>query len=456
MELIPELAQSWERSPDGLVYTFKIRPGIKWQNLPPLNGRAFVAEDARFALDRYSKEGVHQSYYVNVASMQAVDNATLKVTMKRPVADFLNPLGSNKQTIFPRELVDSGAIVRDVIGTGPMIMREASAGQRVLFDKNPDYFQADVLLDGFEFRVMPDASARVAALRAGQVEYAYSPVSSQSELNNLLDTNPNMQVYMVPLTYVTFTFALNLNNPKYKDERVRRALSLALDRPQLVQIVNEGLGKSINIIPWTYVLDEEPTIESGDLGKWMKYDPNEAKALLSAAGAENLEVNQSYYAYSGANDRLVEVVVPMLEAIGINVGGGKVDYTEFNSKWVTRQLADATLSGWGTSGYDADNWFYGQIHSTSQGNRWLIDDPQLDAWAEQQQVTLDPDDRREIHRKIWDRDLDMMYRPPLPSGFGFDTLAPSLRGIRFGQSSPNDNSSYYTWGSQVEYAWLDK
>jgi peptide/nickel transport system substrate-binding protein len=293
-------------------------------------------------------------------------------------------------------------------------------------------------------------------MRTGQVEYAYSPVASQSELQSLLRTDPDLQVNMIPLTYVTFTLALNLTDPKYSDERVRRAMSLAMDRNQLIQLVNEGLGKAINVIPWTYVLDEEPTLESGNLGKWMQYDPANAKALLSAAGAEKLEVNQSYYAYSGANDRQVEVVVPMLRAAGINVTGGKVDYTEFNSKWITRQLADSTLSGWGTSGYDADNWFYGQIHSKSGGNRWLINDPQLDAWADEQQTTLDPDKRREIHRKIWDRDLDMMYRPPLPSGFGFDVLAPTLRGIRWGQSSPNDNSSYYTWGSQVEYAWLDK
>ena len=75
---------------------------------------------------------------------------------------------------------------------------------------------------------------------------------------------------------------------------------------------------------------------------------------------------------------------------------------------------------------------------------------------DRQQVALNPDARREIQRKIWDRDLDMMYRPPLPNGFTFEMMAPSLRGIRWGQSSPNNNSSYYNWGGQVEDAWLDK
>jgi peptide/nickel transport system substrate-binding protein len=456
VELQPELAQSWERSPDGLTYTFRMQPGIKWQNLPPLNGRPFVAADAMFALQRYSKEGVHQAYYVNVDSFAAPDDSTFKITMKRPVADFLNPLGSDKQTVFPKELVDSGEITTKVIGTGPMIMREAAAGNHVTFDKNPDYWRRQVLLDGFEFKVMPDLSARVAAMRTGQVEYAYSPVASQSELQSLLRTNPDMQVNMIPLTYMTFTLALNLTDPKYKDERVRRAMSLAMDRNQLVQLVNEGLGKALNVIPWPYVLDEEPTIESGALGNWMRYAPDEAKQLLSAAGATNLQMEQIYYPYSGANDRQVEVIVPMFKSVGIDLKGGKADYTQFNSQWVGGKLADSTLSGWGPSGFDADNWFYGQVNSKSPGNRWRINDPQIDEWSTQQQTELDPDKRKQIQKKIWDRDLDMMYRPPLPYGFTFEVMQPWLRGIRWGQSSPNDNSSYYNWGSQVENAWLDK
>ena len=455
-ELQPELAASWEQAPDGLAYTFKIRPGTKWQNLPPLNGREFVAEDAKFALERYSKEGVHKAYYVNVDAFEVVDKYTLKVKMKRAAADFLNPLGSDKQTIFPKELVDDGSIKEKVIGTGPMILKEALTADKVTFTKNPEYFNAKVLIDGFEFRIMPDASARLAQLRAGQVDYAYSAVGTLSEVNQLLKSNPGMQVHLLPLTYMTFTFAFNLASPKYKDERVRRAVSMALNRKQQVDLLYEGLGKSLSVIPWTYVMDAEPTIESGKLGKWMKYDPTEAKALLKAAGAEKLEMENMYYAYTQNNDRANEVIVPALREVGITMTGGKAEYTTFNSNWVGGKLPDVSTSGWGTSGFDADNWFYGQIHSKSAGNRWRISDPQLDEWAEAQQVELNPQKRRELQLKIWDRDNDMMYRPPLSYGFTYEVYQPWLRGIRFGQSSPNGNSSYYNWGSQVEYGWLDK
>jgi len=454
-ELQPELAASWERSPDGMTYTFKIDPRAKWQNLAPLNGRQFVAADAKFALERYSKEGVHTSYYVNVDGFEAVDASTLRIKMKRPVADFLNPLASNKQTIFPHELVDNGEIGKKVIGTGPFILKEAVPASNVTFDKNPDYWRTKVLLDGFEFRIMPDTAARVAAFRSGQVEYAYSPTSSLSELQQLLKTNPDLQVNAVPLTYITFTVAMNLSDPKYQDERVRRAISLATNRAEIITLVAEKLGKPLHVIPWTFVFDQEPTIESGQLGKWMRYAPDEAKQLLQAAGQSQMTVNNIFYAYSASNERTAEVLAPQWRQVGITLSGGKADYTQFNSQWVGGKISDISTSAWGTSGYDADNWFYGQVYSKSGGNRWRINDPQIDQWAEQQQLELDPAKRREIQRKIWDRDLDMMYRPPLPNAVGFETYQPWLRGIRFG-SDLKDSSSYYTWGAQAENGWLDK
>src|SRR5262249_52923326 len=160
---------------------------------------------------------------------------------------------------------------------------------------------------------------------------------------------------------------------------------------------------------------------------WMAYDPTQAKQLLSAAGVDKLEMHQMYYAYSSSNDRAAEVLVPMLSSVGISLSGGKADYTEFNSQWTTGKLPDSTTSGWGTVGFDADNWFYGQVYSKSAGNRWRINDSQIDTWSDQQQVELNPAARRDIQRKIWDRDLDMMYRPPLPSGFGFEIYQPWLR-----------------------------
>jgi peptide/nickel transport system substrate-binding protein len=454
-ELEGELAKSWERSPDGMAFTFKMTPGIKWQNLPPLNGRPFVAADAAFAMNRYKTEGVHQSYYVNVDSITAVDDSTLKVSMKKPVADFLFPIGSQKQTIFPKELVDSGEITKKAIGTGPMIMTEMTPASRVTFDKNPDYWETKVLLDGFEFRIQPDHSARLAAFRAQQVDYAYAVVSSLSDVHSLVDTNPDVQINMLPGT-TGVAFAFNLANPKFADERLRQGISLAINRDAILQIVFEGLGRVAATQPWTYIFDQEPTVASGQLGPWTHYDPKQAKQLLDAAGASNFTMNNIYYAYSEASNRWTEILVAQFRDVGVTMTGGKADYTEFNSQWIGRKLPEVSSYGWATQGFDADNWFYSQVYSKSGGNRWNVNDPQLDQWAEQQQLELNPEKRREIWKKMWDLELQKAYRPPMIGGSGFEIYQPWVRGIRFTGSSPGDNSSYYTWGDQVQFAWLDK
>jgi peptide/nickel transport system substrate-binding protein len=396
---------------------------------------------------------VHQSYYVNVDSISAVDDHTLKITMKKPVADFLNPLGSNKQTIFPKELVDSGEITKKAIGTGPMIMTEMTPASRVTFDTNRDYWERKVLLDGFEFRMIPDHSARLAAFRAGQVDYAYALADTLSDVKSLEGTNAGIQVNMLP-SVISTAFAMNLANPKFHDERLRRGLSLAIDRPPIIQIVYEGLGKITDTIPWTFVMDEEPDLAS--LSPWVKHDKDQAKQLLAAAGASDLNINNIYFAYTEANNRQTEILVAQFREVGVTMTGGKADYTEFNSQWIGRKLPEVSTVGWATSGFDADNWFYGQIYSQSPGNRWNINDPQIDQWAEQQQVELDPEKRKQIWRKIFDRELDMAYRPPMVGGLTFEIYQPWVRGVRWTGTSPGDNSYYYDWGDQVPEAWLNK
>jgi hypothetical protein len=129
LELEPELASSWERTPDGATFTFHLRDDVKWQNLEPLNGRPFVAQDVKFAYDRYAAEGVHQSYWANISSTEAVDDHTFRANMGKVTADFILPLAGRYQTIAPPELVEDESIDTKPVGTGPMIMTEADTVQ---------------------------------------------------------------------------------------------------------------------------------------------------------------------------------------------------------------------------------------------------------------------------------------------------------------------------------------
>ncbi len=457
IELEPELASTWERTPDGAVFTFNLREDIKWQNVPPLNGRKFTADDVKYAYDRYATEGVHQSYWANISSREAADEHTFKATMGTVTADFILPLASRYQTIFPRELVDDGSIDEKVVGTGPMILEEAEAGSHATFRKNPDYFEREVLLDGVEFRLRQDYAARLAGFRVGQFDYVYGLAPSLRALGAILETNPDTQINLMPVVNSTSPFGMNLSNPKFADDRIRQAITLAINEDLLAELLYDNLSKTLPLQPWTFVFDEEPTVESGLLGRFAgRHDPEEARKLLKAAGAEDLVLDSLYHNYSSpVNDQRTEIITENLQQVGVTMNSRHVDYTEFNSTWVPGKLEEACTSCWLTVGFDGDNFFYNAVHSKSPGNRWRLNDPQIDAWAEQQQVEIDPEARREIHRTMWDYLMEKMYHPPLPSAFPIETYQPWLRGIRFGGVMLT-NVSYYDWGDQIAEAWLDK
>ena len=302
---------------------------------------------------------------------------------------------------------------------------------------------------------MRDPSARLAAFRVGQLDYGYTLGATKSLLEEILETNPEVQVNLTPATS-SWTFRMNLSNPKFQDPRARRAITLAIDTSLIRNVIYDDVAKSLTLQPWIYAVDEEPSAENGLLGEWNpRYDPDEAKKLLAAAGASNLSFESMYYIYGTYITQHTEILLSNFADVGIEVGTNSVDYTEFNSTWIPRKLEEATTSAWQTAGFDTDNYFFNSVHSESAGNRWNLNDPQVDEWALAQQSELDPDARRAIIRQMWDYFLDQMYWPPLASGIGTSVYQPWLRGFRFG--GPNTTSSYYyDWGDQIASARLDK
>jgi ABC-type transport system substrate-binding protein len=456
LELEAELASSWERTPDGLSFTFKIKSGVKWQNVAPLNGRDFVAADAKSAFERYQKEGVYKTYWVNVKSIEAPDASTVKITLTKPVVDFLYPLAGRYQTIFPHETVDDGSIGKTVVGTGPLILKEAITGTRVALDKNPNYWERQILIDGMEFRPMPDASARLAALRAGQVEYSYIVVGTKRDVDEVLKTNADMQVTMLRSSNSAGAVPLlNQQNPKWQDVRVRRALELSIDQNAISKLIFEGIGRTLSVLPWFYVFDDAPTIESGKLGNWVRYAPDEAKALLKAAGQENMTVDAPYYEYGTSYTQRAEIITDQVRQVGITYNASKMDYTEYNSQLVQGTFSDALSWGYLPLGFEADTYFYNALHSKSPGNRDHMNDSDIDGWSEAQQIELDPAKRKDLLSKIWDKYHDQMYRPLATNGPAFEVMQPWVRGLRFG-GALGTASSFYDWGELIQTAWLDK
>lgn len=454
-QLEPSLAARWEASPDGLTYTFALQKNVKWQNIAPLSGRAFVAEDARFALNRYKTEGVHQQYFTEVDTITAPDAATLVIKLKRPQPDFIFPLSTAYTTIHPKELVDDGSIKSRAIGTGPMIVERWQAGSGGSFVRNPDYWQGPTLLERFDTPYMLDPSAGLAAFRVGQVDWGVT-VPREPDFEALLKTNPDIQYYASPIFTGTFSIAFNNELPLWSDERIRRAISLAVDRDTLGSVVYGSLANSVPVLDWRFFWDEQPTAESGNLGNWWRTDINEAKQLLSAAGQPNFSFEMQYYNYTPeANQRQNEILVDQLRAAGIELKASSVEYSQFNSQWTTRTGNAQAYDGWLAFNPTAQHYVFGLQHSTSPGNRYRIHDAEIDAWAEQHLVELDEDNRRELAQKVWNKVYDQVYRVDKPTGSAITVQQPWLRGLRTGRGI-GSGQHYLDMQNLVRYQWVDK
>ena len=455
-DLVPELAESWEISADGLTYTFHVQPGTKFQNVAPVNGRELTAQDVKYSFDRYSETGSpHRSNFAHVTSIEAPDNATVVIKLRQPTPDFIFPLSTPFSTVHGPELVDSGEILTKGIGTGPMILEDWTGGVGGAFNKNPDYFRGPVKIDRFELPFVLDLAAAEAQFRVGRHDFGLSAATSD-DLEKILDTNPDTQYFGNPLFSSTLALTFNMDLPRWEDVRIRRALSLAYDRDEMLDIIYSGAGVILPQMDWRFFWEEEPTPESGVLGNWWRYDPAEAKKLLDAAGASDLEFEMMYYNYSNTSNSLPnEVWLDQFSRVGIKLNLSSRDYNEYNSQWTTRSGTTDTYDGWVAQLAYPDHYVYGINHSESSGNRNRINDPQIDAWAEKHQVENDPETRTELARNVWHRVLDQVYRITKANGYSAVLQQPWVRALRYARS-PGSGHMYLDTGYEAYNTWLDK
>ncbi|MSQ29773.1 MAG: ABC transporter substrate-binding protein [Dehalococcoidia bacterium] len=455
--LVPGLALTWELSPDGLNYTFKMTDKAKFHNKPPVNGRTMTAEDVRIVYDRYAKTGVSRAYFTNVDSMTVANPTTFVIKLKKPQPDFLVNLALRETVTYAPEMIDAGLLAKnqDSIGTNGFILTFAKAGDRISFVANKDYWRGEPYLEGIELKPLPGEAAldtRRAMFRTGQADFAEGIATTSRDVEAILASNPGTRPEALPVVRGVHVLGYQMNNPKWKDERIRQALSLGFDRDSFLKTIYNGEGQAVlPNLPWIYLFDNIP--DTSVSGKWYKYDIAEAKKMLAAAGAENLAF-EFLRTPNYTTDSALSVTIESMKKLGVTVTPKTQDVTTFNAQWQGQSYAD-TANG-PNVGYTADTFYRDQIVSGGSLNRWNIKDSQLDQWAEQQSSELDPKKRKEILRKIWDRVNEQQYHLDGPgSAAGASLYPPYMRAYHISGVislfSPGGD-----FGSHAYKAWFDK
>ena len=457
-EVNPGLATSWETSPDGLMITFKITDKAKWHNKPPLNGRPFTAEDIRRVYERNRKVGVTQGSFEAVSSIEAVNPTTLRMKFKQPNPDFLIYAAAREGTIYALEQIDDGSLAKalDVVGTGPFILTSMRRSSHISYVRNPEYWQPGrPYLDGAETKMMPDINARLAGLRAGQFDGAPSPVTNKVEADALKASNPEINITWNTVDRGGLPLGtINLNNPHWKDERVRHAMDLGIDRERQLQILYGGYGIAfMRNFPWTYAFEKRPTSQA-EMGPYIRYDPAEARKLLQAAGYEN-KLTVEFHTQSTSGDSVISWAVDNYKQIGVSVVPKLDQYINVQSQFHQGLFPDTSAGA--AVLLTPDNFWQHQLRTNAVLNNSHLSDPQIDVWADQQSSELNPQKRREIIRKIWDLMGAKSYRPMSGAAAG----APSGAWANYVRNYWGGNSinSYVCATGPVQLlkdVWIDK
>ncbi len=457
--LEPDLAEKWEQTaPDATEYTFTFRKNVKWQNKAPLNGRAFTAEDVKLVWERYMAGGVQKDFFSMVDKFELVDNYTLKAKLKEPYVDFPASIATYSY-ITPRELwMDSDKIMTEAVGTGPFIRESWTPKEKSVFVKNPDYWEMGAdgkalpYVDRLEMWVSNDSAAQKAGFRSGN--WFFHAPSNSADGDDLLKSSPDTVWLDLPTSRGGNVngFMFNMKNPKFKDKRVRNAISMGIDRIAYDDLFRDGLNKgySSTALPWPFVFDELPTLK--DQGPTFQHNPAEAKKLLAAAGAENLEFEIVEWYITSTQD-LFSPMQDQLRQIGVKIRDKKVDNPTAITILANRSYDDAANMVWGPPNYSIDGWVY-PFYITGGGlNYNNIADAELDNLLKAQRKEADTKKRRDILKKLDTYLNDQNYDVWYPQAWQREAWPAYVKNYRV--HGFVGTSGCYSCG-QLRASWLDK
>jgi peptide/nickel transport system substrate-binding protein len=452
LSLKGDLAESWQGSQDNRVWTFKIRKGVKWQNLPPLNGREFTAADVKYCFEAYAKEGVQAFTFQEIEGIETPDKYTARIHLRTPNALFPYNVAEPVAVIFSREVLEEdGDLKKRMIGTGPYTLKEHTRKVRVVLARNPDYWDSGrPYVDQYTILSTPDDATRVAAFRTGQSDLIWR--ASLSDVEAIRKSNPGAVVQAYKNVLTPFGVALAQDRPPFNDVRVRRAISMAIDRQKQVDTIFEGHGIPGWGVPYIYYQDKMPTL--AELGPWVQYRPAEAKKLLAEAGHPNgFETTLFYYEYFPQMTSQVQVVQQELKKnLNITVKITKLDYTTYYGRYVEGKWDGMSWGFQSGHAVGLDERTYMYLHSKSTKNFFRVKDAMIDELTTKLRQTADRAEQRTITKKIVDREFDQVFRMWMPYDNGFLVFQPHLRNMAAGSLRRTDGYG----SSTIARLWIDK
>ena len=455
-----DLAESWSQ-PDETTYIFKLRRGVRWQPKPPVNGRELTAEDVVYSVERFRtvKGNANASMLKPLDRVEAIDRNTVRFTMKEPYAWFLDMLANPMAVcIVARECVEKFGDLRShdaTVGTGPWMLDSYRPNVGMTLVRNPSYFVAGLpYIDRVEIFVDEDNASRMAAFLGGKYDMGWENPGTinRTDWVQIKDTlkrrRPNLQTAEFPSNVVN-NIIMRTDKAPFSDVRVRQAMSMAIDRPAIVNATLEGVGVMNPAVPaglkeWSIPLDQ-----LGEGARYLRYDPSAARKLLAESGYPrgfSATVDFATYGSTVLVDT-VQLVIKYLKDVGIDAKLNTMEYGAFIAR-VLSGKHDSLGFGPYTPFLEPDGFLFFQYYSGESRNVSMVNDPVVGDMLVRQRRTLDPAKRREIIFDIQRYLAKQQYYVQLASAVYVAVWDRALKNY-----GPNLG---YDWGGRLMAAWLDR
>ncbi|MBX9459278.1 MAG: ABC transporter substrate-binding protein [Rhizobium sp.] len=417
-EIEPGLAESWEISEDGLTYTFKLRPGVKFQTTEFFTPtRDFNADDVIFSFERQYKadnawnkyvEGAAWEYFAGmgfpelIKTIEKVDDLTVKFTLNKPEAPFLANMGMDFASILSKEYADKlqadgkmAQMNQMPLGTGPFAFVAYQQDAVIRYKAHAEYWNGKQKIDDLVFAITTDAAVRAQKLKAGECHIM--PYPNAADVADL-QKDENLTVLEQPGLNIAY-LAYNALQPPFDKAEVRKALNMAINKQAIVDAVFQGAAQiAKNPIP--------PTIWSyNDAIEDDKYDPEAAKAALEAAGVSGLKmkvwampVSRPYMLNAR---RAAELIQADFAKAGVEVEIVSYEWAEYLDKSKAKDRDGAVLLGWTGDNGDPDNFLDTLLGCNAVGgnNRAQWCNEEYDALVKKAKITSDVAERTKLYEE---------------------------------------------------------
>lgn len=425
-----DLASGWTVSDDNLVYTFTLRQANFHDGTP------VTSADVVYSMIEIEapNHGRFKTAFDKIASIEAPDASTVVITLKEPYAPLLSLLTVFDAPVLPKHVYQGTDPLTNPandapIGSGPFKYANWVRGERVEIVRNDDYFLERALLDRIIFRVVPQDVGRSTALEVGEADLLWGFYMPPVDLPRLA-SDPNLNTWTgitIPALYFVF---INTSTPGLDDVRVRQALMHAIDRDQVVEQAQGGLGQPGSGpfgAGFAYAYDE-----ATDYRTLYPYDPAKAKELLAEAGVSGLKLRYVYDSARGAFAAAGNIMRDQLRQVGIDLELQPAERAVMVDR-VYKGDYDLSMQSF-TSGGDPAIGYHRIYVSAAPGTQFVnatgYSNPQVDEWLGLAGGLPDQDARAAYYRQV-----DEALAADVPVMVMYDELASeassaNLRGMR--------------------------